>query len=214
MTNRLAVILVICIATLCVPFLTRAGSFSEPTSRGTSEPPSLDFTMIQVGKRYCCGNQLMLDVKLTFRNVGTERLLLARDKVISRIFVSRSPEEMRANSYVSSASNMFSLGENKIDLATPDTSIFVALDPGELYESEKMAIGPFGLSVVFDERGANRGLVPGEYYLQVEAITFPFLMDEKKVDELREQWKSHGYLYTESLKSSPMRFTVDEHPVF
>lgn len=198
-----------CFICFIVTSLSISQSAPKPTTNDRRVKQELELTTRLDEKQYCCVNQLILVVRLIYRNVGTEKTILARGKVIYKDYVSRSLEFIKGGKYESTGINMWSSDISLTASASPDSSYFVILAPGETYETETFIAGPFTVRNGLAGAEDKNGLPTGDYFLQVATITFPFGTSDEEINELRGRWKTYGYLWTANLTSLPMSFTVD-----
>jgi hypothetical protein len=91
----------------------------------------------------------------------------------------------------------------------PHLSRFVVLRQGEVYESEESISIP--TSLFSDPRAKpfpEIGISEGTHLLEIVVGTWPYIADPKPN---RKDWKGKGLLWTKSLLSEPMPFTVDKN---
>lgn len=82
----------------------------------------------------------------------------------------------------------------------PEESEFLTLLPGETHSVET----EYGVEADGDLSPKN-GLVSAQHFIQVMVTTWYFYDDPK---EYVEKWRDNGYLWTKSVKSQPMSFTI------
>jgi hypothetical protein len=83
----------------------------------------------------------------------------------------------------------------------PDESQFVILEAGDS-RAENHA---------FSVPGGGKKLSPGNYVLQLSVLTWHYANASNI--EWREKWRQKGHLWTNSVTSQPMSFTVYKNPV-
>jgi hypothetical protein len=90
-----------------------------------------------------------------------------------------------------------------VDTEQPDEEHFVILNAADSYEVTAQADFPF----LYDGTRENPDLLrPGSYVLEISASTWPGKQD--MTQKLRERWSSQCYLWTDSIMSQPMTFTI------
>ena len=142
---------------------------------------------------------------LKYKNVGTEPILLyKKSALIHRSMISRNLKAASRGNYERETSSHF------IDVKTmraagflerlPEESDFLTLRPGETHSVETVyGVNPHG------DLSQKKGLASAQYFIQVMVTTWYFYDDPK---EYREKWRDNGYLWTQSVKSQPMSFTI------
>lgn len=188
------------------------GYAQEAVGARADERGRVELTTSIIRQRSCLPNTLNLDLRLSFRNTGTEPVILSKKSLQARMMISRSAEEAAAGKYARSLSYSLFANEDRTgsDFNAPtDLSGYVILRPGEVYESEDnvglttyepaMTVGPRSFPEV--------DFTKGTHFLQIGVLTWPYGDDPAP---LREQWKTKGVLWTKGLNSAPMPFTVDD----
>lgn len=162
----------------------------------------LQLTTSIVERKPYCSNSEGFKLRLTFKNVGPEPVVLDRRSFIARRLVSRDLKAAASRQY--ELSGRFDYFDGAYFLADPsDTSNFVLLKPGEVYDLDA-SIGSF--SVYDGEKDPPQGhLVTGTHYLQLEVGTWSYVADP---EPFLRQWSDKGFLWIEGLTSLPMPFTV------
>ena len=175
-----------------------------PHARG-KEPDDrqpLQLTAEIVGSRYCAGdrlNILQLSVRLRYRNVGGEKLVVYRGKNLfyqTRIRggAGKGYEVLVTNSRFNDA-EAEQLGGRRPGRA------FVTLRPGGTYETVVVV----GVGVARGERVANT-IAPGEHTLQV--ITSSWYESRRLAEQLRERWRGAGLLWIDPVAAQPLNFNA------
>ena len=96
----------------------------------------------------------------------------------------------------------------------PVLSDFVVIQPGEKY-SMKDSLARVTLEIGSSSDGAVRRLRPGNYVLRIVVGTWLYIAvdAESKIHvqdaEFREKWNESGFLWSDSVTSQAMQFTVD-----
>ena len=148
---------------------------------------------------------LRWNLTLTYKNLGAESILLyKKSSLIYRSMISKSLKAASKAQYEEETSSHF-ISANAMRAAgfhdgVPEATDFVTLKPGETYSIQS----EYGVQ----RRGNSSdgsGLTKGQYFLEVRVATWYYFVDPK---EYREKWRSAGYLWSENMKSQPMRFTL------
>lgn len=200
---------------LCAVMNLAQGAHNAKAPNGVAtravERERLELTTAIIRRRACFPNTLDLDLKLSFRNVGAEPIILSKKILLGRIMVSRNPEDAAANKYVTSLRYSLSADgpEPGYGFAPPNLSGFVFLRPGEVYESEEnVSLMTYIPAMTAGARSFPKiDFSKGTYFLQIGIGTWPYVADP---DRLREKWKNKGFLWTQGLNSAPMPFTADD----
>lgn len=164
----------------------------------------LQFTTNIVEQNYECSNILGLKLRFTFKNIGTESIILDKRSFILRRMVSRDLKAAASKRYESDG--RFEYFDGAHFLADPsDLSNFIVLKPGEAYSFDDN-IGSF--SIYDGAKEPPKGyLITGTHYLQLEVGTWSYFADP---NPFQQKWKDQGFLWTEGLTSQPMPFTIEK----
>ena len=150
---------------------------------------------------------LDLELRLRYRNVGSRPLILYKGSVyVYEIKVSSSPADAADGRYEVNASltwytdgGAWKVGESSLNRR------FVTLSPGGTYETKTHA------RVFATREGVSKRIEgsvgDGEHYLQVTIPTW--YGSQELADRLRQKWSGTGSLWTEAVRSQPMKFTVE-----
>lgn len=160
----------------------------------------------------CHPSGLTLRLLLTFRNIGTEKIILdKRSSIVGRHFVSRNLKALAAGNYEETGRAEFDSGPYIPDApdVPKDMSDFIILAPGEVYEAQS-GWTRVHFTVNDGTPHTEDGLGYGSHFLQVEIGTWPYA-SESVVKRARKQWRDRGYLWTEPLISSPIQFTIERN---
>jgi hypothetical protein len=186
-------------------------TFNFPTVFAQEE--NLRLTTSITSQRYCAVNTnvdaLQLSLQLKYTNTGSRKLILYKgNRLFYQIFVSRSGEEAaaRKNELRTTHSRYFDEQPEKIAGSSPG-SVFTTLSPGASYETKLVV----SLPIARDGKGLyNVSLGAGEHILSVTTSTW---YESKKIaDQMRERWRTRGFLWTDPLASSSVGFNVDRNP--
>lgn len=169
----------------------------------------LVFTTSIVKRSSCGPNHLALDLKLRFQNTGKNPVILSKKIFIGSFMVSRNLDDAAAKKYALSIRySDFDVGPGD-GFYTPDLSRFVLLRQGEVYEFEQSVSFPTrSVSVPGAKPFPEIDISDGTHLLQIVVGTWPYVADPKPN---RKEWKGKGLLWTKSLLSEPMPFTVDKN---
>jgi len=163
-----------------------------------------------VAEAYSCAPKSMaLRLRLSYKNTGTEPLIIDKRavKIVDRYMVSRNLKDATNRNYVVEMRAEDFGGNYGWDAKTePAWSGFALLQPGEAYEiDDRSATTTF---IVDDDRPNAKGsLFAGDYFLQVQVDTWSY---SGNAVELRRRWKDQGYLWSNPLISTPMSFSVQK----
>jgi hypothetical protein len=154
-------------------------------------------------RRVSCSPDLFgLSLRLTFRNSGSEAVIIDKRSFWVRSLISTSVQAAGAKKYIDwSRGDMW----GSLPFGPTDLSDFVILKPGEVYDFEKETRTSFMVSD--DPANPFHRLRPGDYFLQIEVATWAYLDDARP---FRQRWKDKGYLWSEGLTSEPMPFTIEQ----
>lgn len=174
-------------------------------------PERLELTTTVISRRSCAPLTLQLALRLSFRNAGQVPVILSKRILMSRVMVSRSPEDAAARKYLLSLRYSGFAGEDEpgFGFNTPtDLSGFVVLRPGEVYESEESVSFTTHIPALHGPRPLPEvDFSSGTYLLQIGVGTWPYVADAAPI---RERWKDRGFLWMRDLLSEPMPFTTDK----
>jgi hypothetical protein len=175
------------------------GSKSIPQIQSTVE---LQLTTSIIEQNYRCPNSIGFKLRLTFKNTGSESVILDKNSFVLGRFISRDETEASAKRF--EINEYFDIFDGEYLLADPsEMSNFVILKPAQDFSIDD-GIGSFSV----DNGASNqKGLLrPGSHVLQVEVNTWTHLADAKL---FQRKWKDKGFLWAQGLISQPMAFTVE-----
>lgn len=177
----------------------------EPSLRAAAARRApVKFTTSIVKETSCSPNHLSFELKFTFKNVGSEPIILDKQSFVGRTMVSESLKAAAAKRYATEI--RAHLYADVFPLSPKDMTDFAVVQPGETYDLQTRDTR---VSISIDD-GAPRSkdyLRPGSYFLQVEIATWTYLND---AEEFREKWKDRGVLWSKGLTSQPMPFVVTQ----
>lgn len=188
-----------CLATAVPPFV---------SSRAIEKNAQLELTTSIIEQFSCSSDFVNLHLRLTYKNTGGEPIILDRMSatIVDRYVVSRSLKDAANRKYAQEGRADDFGGNYGMDPKShPDLSHFVIIRKGEVYSVD----GPWTTAGLVVNNGAPQtkgALVTGTYFLQVQVDTWSYFSDVK---QLRINWQDHGYLWTESLTSVPLPFTIE-----
>jgi hypothetical protein len=172
--------------------------------------PQLQLTTEIVDARFCEKDYLRLELRLKYLNIGDQRLIIYRQSnVIMTYFISKKISDAVIEKYEQKFSPLQSpVGPPEdLDTENPDKQTFVVLNPSASYEVTSQAHLPFIFDGKMEESSSLR---PGRHILEIRVQTWP--APSEVAAKLRERWRAHGYLWTQSVISRPMTFDVAKHP--
>lgn len=165
---------------------------------------ALELTTEVINQTYCIGDAdldgVRLRLRLRYRNIGDIPIILHKSSTtIFRIIVRKSQEgEIENDAQLS----VYSSGPWKVSESSLKKT-FVILQPKAIYETETVTRVFVTRDDAIDIQGAVSG---GDHYLQLTIGTWGGT--EKAESDLRRKWESHGVLWTNQVRSKPMRFTI------
>lgn len=142
---------------------------------------------------------------LKYKNVGTEPILLyKKSSLIHRSMISRTLKAALRGKYDQETASHF-IAVKAMRAAgflerLPDESDFTTLRPGETHSVET----EYGVEADGD-LGPKNGQASAQHFIQVMVTTWYFYDDPTVY---RDKWRDKGYLWTQSVKSQPMSFTI------
>lgn len=185
---------------------------SEGQQRKQLSAPKLELTGVVRNSEYCSASNLRLTLQLSFHNPGLRPVLLRKDGFrVGRYKVSRDEQQLRAGKYelnVAPMMNSVGILKYRLEDKATDQSAFITLEPTATH---KVLIQ---LNIPFIEESKQRSqdsLAPGDYVLQV--LVWTWLDSQSFATQSREKWKDRGYLWTKSITSEPMPFTVTKERI-
>ena len=144
-----------------------------------------------------------MDLKLRYRNVGNQKLILYRGHDLFYQTRIRSAGGPQAYEVLFLNSRYFDSEFESIDQAMPG-KVFVGLSPGTVYERNLLvgiALVPEGV-----ERG-NSAIAAGDHTLQV--IVSTWYKPRSLAEKLRKQWEPKGLLWFDPVASPPIHFLAE-----
>lgn len=185
---------------------------SEGQQRKQLSAPKLELTGAVRDSVYCSAANLRLTLQLSFHNTGSRPILLRKDGFpVGRYKVSRDKQQLRAGKYeLNIAPMMNSVGilKHRLEGKAIDQSAFITLEPAATHTVL------IQLNIPFIEESKQRSqdsLAPGDYLLQV--LVWTWLDSQSFATQSREKWKDQGYLWTKSITSEPIPFTVTKERI-
>jgi hypothetical protein len=166
----------------------------------------LELTAEIVSQSYCAVNEnsasLELKLRLSFRNVGNQKLILYKGHDLFYQTKIRSAPGNPSGSYEVWVVNSryFDQEVEAIDQTSP-SKVFTTLSPGAVYATEIL----IGVGVV-NER-VDRGdsfIRSGDHTLQLIASTW--YQSRAMAQKLRQAWQRKGLLWSDPLDSRPIHF--------
>jgi hypothetical protein len=139
-------------------------------------------------------------LNFNFRNAAGETIILdKRRSIVPGYTISRSAKQAAAGEHKLVAHRLIgNTGELMTLSPLPDESQFIILKSGESHSlNARFSIGLDG------------DLSPGAYVLQLSVLTWHY--PNASNIQWREKWRQKGYLWTDSITSQPMSFTVEKN---
>ena len=199
-------VLILLFALSCSPIVCAQATGNKKTGNSahrTKAETRLQLTTSVTDQVFCAPENLVLGLRLTFRNIGKEPVILNKRILFGGLMVSRDLKAAAARKYETSLRyDLFGGDESESGLNPPtDLSNFVILSPGEQYElADRVSVWT---NDVTPQTGNN--LRDGTHFLQIEVGTWPYIIDPKPY---HKKWKGKGFLWSQGLTSQPMPFTV------
>jgi len=167
--------------------------------------PSLELTAEIIRQDYCAAGSdaltLEMNLKLRYRNVGNQKLILYRGHdLFYQTRVRSAAGGAQAYEVLFLNSRYFDSEFESIDQSAPG-KVFVSLSPGAAYERTLLvgiALVPEGV-----ERG-NSAIAAGDHTLQL--IVSTWYKPRSLAEKLRKQWEQKGLLWFDPLVSPPIHF--------
>lgn len=151
---------------------------------------------------------LRLTLQLRYTNIGKRKLILYKGhRLFFQIFISRGSLDAAAliNELRTTHSRFFDEQPEKIVAAAPG-SVFTTLSPGASYETKQIISVP----IARDGEGRfNVSIAAGEHVLNVTTSTW--YESKKLAEDLRERWRTRGFLWTDPISSNAVAFVVDKN---
>ena len=187
---------------LAVPFFSLTALAAQP--KPLKKP--LEFSAEIISQSYCAVNQdfssLDLKLRLRFRNIGNQKLILYKGHDFFYQTKIRSAPGSPSGPYEVWVVNSRYFDEEVegIDQASPG-KVFVTLRPGGVYSTEIMV----GVGVVSErvDRG-DSSIRDGDHTLQLIASTW--YQSRAMAQKLRLAWQRKGLLWSDPLDSQPVHF--------
>ncbi len=182
---------------------------SSTIAISNSGNPQLQLVTEVTKETYCEGPDpelftLRLLLRLSFTNVGGQRLILERgSKSVPVVRISKTAEDAIASQFETTIDNYVITNNSKAPSVpkAPPLSGFVILATGQTYDtSAEITIPVPRVNPVATIINA------GSHYLQVGVWTWDESQNEAEVR--RKAWQATGLLWSESVLSRPMPFTV------
>ena len=173
--------------------------------------PPLELTAEITSQNYCAASSdsltLEMDLKLRYRNVGNQKLILYRGHDLfyqTRIRSATGGPQPYEVLFLNS--RYFDQEFESIDQAVPG-KVFVSLSPGAAFERTLLV----GIALVSEglERG-NSAIAAGDHTLQL--IVSTWYKQRNLAEKLRKQWEPKGLLWFDPLVSPPIHFLAERPP--
>jgi hypothetical protein len=184
-----------------------AGFCSQPAAQNA--PVVSTITLVE--QRYCAASpaltSLQLKLKLRYKNVGKQKLILYRGHdLFYQTRIRSVPDNTTVKPYeiIFTNSRYFDEEFEPIEQPTP-SEVFVILPPGGSYERElTVGVGVAG----GDDATGNHMVREGRHTL--ELIVSTWYKSNRLAYELRRRWERKGRLWIDPIVSMPMPLTVEK----
>src|SRR5437667_6011398 len=172
------------------------------------QKPPLELTAEIISQNSCAASSnaltLEINLKLRYRNVGNQRLILYRGHdLFYQTRVRSAAGGAPAYEVLFLNSRYFDSEFESIDQAVPG-KVFVSLSPGAAYERTLLvgiALVPEGV-----ERG-NSAIAAGDHTLQLLVSTW--YKPRSLAEKIRKQWEPKGLLWFDPMVSPPIHFLAE-----
>jgi len=194
--------------------LSAALAWLSPASvNGQVKPqkPPLELTAEIISQNYCAASSdaltLEMNLKLRYRNVGNQKLILYRGHdLFYQTRLRNAAGGAQAYEVLFLNSRYFDSEFESIDQSVPG-KVFVGLSPGAAYERTLLvgiALVPEGVA-----RG-NSAIAAGDHTLQL--IVSTWYKQRSLAEKLRKQWEQKGVLWFDPVVSPPIYFQAQRPP--
>jgi hypothetical protein len=171
---------------------------------GREKNSGLQLSTEIVRQRYCTGDDdldgVSLTLKLHYQNLGQEPLILQKDSSLAYYIVVRDSPTGNIETFYDL--EWITDGPLKLDDSSLNEA-FVILQPQGRFEIET-EVRVFAIRD--DATNVKGGILSGDHYLQVTIQTGD--NPAEVANRLRQKWRSHGLLWTDSVTSLPMKFQI------
>lgn len=169
--------------------------------------PKLQLKTATVDSTFCSATSLRLTLQLTFETSGSVPILIRKEGFhIGRYLINRHLGGLRKGKREADVRQEFNtlwVLRNRLEGRTVDTSTFVRLTPGTTH----IVPMEFYLSDINDVDDPQ-SLRPGNYLLEIQVSTW---LDTNSIAaRLQNEYKAEGYLWTNSVISDPLPFTISD----
>jgi hypothetical protein len=180
-----------------------------PSYEKAQDKAKLLFTTDISEQQYCSKREMVLRLKVTYKNIGTVPIIL--DKRISWFInwkTKRISGKMKRNFKSTTTPSDLTINEHfKGEL--PEEESFIVLKPNEEYSYIQKG-GNIVRLYDGDDEETDR-LREGKYTIQYSAYTWYYSLSS--FNEYRQKWKNKGFLWSKNITSKPMLFEVQENTV-
>jgi hypothetical protein len=169
-------------------------------SGGDKYHANLQLTTSVIEQRYCSDGHVAFTLRFNFTNGGGETIILdKRSSIVQGFTVSRNAQQAAAGKHKMDVEFLLGIDGQLLTLdRIPDESQFVILKWGDSHAENHAFIIPSG----------HKKLSPGNYVLQLGVLTWHYARASNI--EWRNKWRDKGYLWTNSVTSIPMPFTIQK----
>ena len=182
---------------------------SVPVAAQTnSSKPPLELTVAVVSQSYCAmtsdASSLEMRLKLRYRNVGTQKLILYKGHDLFYQTKIRSMPGNPSGPYEVWVLNSRYFDEEfePIDRTSP-SNVFRTMSPGAVFEREIM----IGVGVVNGKAArGDSSISAGEHTLHLVVSTW--YQSRAMAQKLRQEWQRKGLLWADPVASAPVHFVA------
>ena len=170
----------------------------------------LELTAEIISQNYCAAGSdsetLEMDLKLRYRNVGNQKLILYRGHDLFYQTRVRSTGGAHPYEVLFLNSRYFDQEFESIEQAVPG-KVFVNLSPGSVYERKLLV----GIALVPEGVGrGNSAIGAGDHTLQL--IVSTWYKPRNLAEKLSKQWEPKGLLWFDPVVSPPIHFLAVRPP--
>ena len=185
-------------------------ALTQTVAAQTPSQTQLQLTAAIREQSYCSVNEdaitLQLKIKLRYTNLSSQPIILYKGHDLFFQTKIRSEPDRSGQSYQVHLLNMHYFDEEieRIDARSP-SKVFVTLAPNQSFERE--LIKGIGVTDHSKER-TSTSVHPGSHSLQL--IVSTWYQSPKLAEQLRQEWRRKGFLWSQPLTSVPLKLMVEK----
>lgn len=185
-------------------------ALTQSAAAQTLSQPQVQLTAQIIEQTYCSVNAeaitLQLKIKLRYTNLSSHPVILYKGHDLFFQTKIRSEPDRAGHSYQAHLLNMHYFDEEfeRIDARAPG-KVFVTLAPNQSFERE-LSKG-IGVTDHSKER-TSTSVHPGGHVLQL--IVSTWYQSPKLAEQLRQQWRRKGFLWSQPLTSVPVKVDIQK----